>query len=535
MDTYSDLESTSSNISDSIQSNLSSLSCYEQEFRDLKALLKPPGGHHNSLSSSDHFERGQLGLQHQQEAVYECQALKVKLQECLADNKVKLGTIEALKAKISLQHVEGQKYLNESKRLQKTVDSLLIKEGQRGKCLGWYRNELEKSRKAYKSVLDLNEVLKGENLSLKVELRECQSNLNIKEIEHLKEITNKLEVPHHTPEEINALRQSLSEKDEHILKLTQENTQMLSQSISLEQHLRQAELHKEIHENILKELQKSHEALKASNRELLNEVEQLKSDILAKEVELNTRNGEQLEVERAVKVLRQQLLVFREKHDEVKHELTNKNKELLKLTQLNAKNYEQKTQTDDEKFETFKQRKEHLLDLDEFQSEVDIRLKFLANKLDRIEKKSDHLKGVLVPKIELSEVLLQVKRREFNEKRKKMDRNYSLLLRKVREHMKGRSSAEKQLKTSQETCSAYKNRIFALEKQVMDLRNDRDVLRRLTKDLKALYQVPSKIPLKPFESPLIGPVKETLQGCIEGLRADILGLRQKVFDKYVSS
>ncbi|XP_066148296.1 putative leucine-rich repeat-containing protein DDB_G0290503 [Euwallacea fornicatus] len=95
------------------------------------------------------------------------------------------------------------------------------------------------------------------------------------------------------------------------------------------------------------------------------------------------------------------------------------------------------------------------LNVEDFESTVNIRLKYLDERILFIKKKSEIIEetrrnGNEKEKIKELEVMLHVKDREIQERQKKMDRNNRTLLRKVKEHMRGRNAAEKELKYLQD-------------------------------------------------------------------------------------
>ncbi|XP_066260217.1 putative leucine-rich repeat-containing protein DDB_G0290503 [Euwallacea similis] len=95
------------------------------------------------------------------------------------------------------------------------------------------------------------------------------------------------------------------------------------------------------------------------------------------------------------------------------------------------------------------------LNMEDFESSVNIRLKYLDERIHSIKKKSETMEETLnngnkKEKIKELEVMLHVKDREMQERQKKMDRNNRTLLRKVKEHMRGRNAAEKELKFLQD-------------------------------------------------------------------------------------
>ncbi|XP_076263993.1 uncharacterized protein LOC143198564 isoform X2 [Rhynchophorus ferrugineus] len=93
------------------------------------------------------------------------------------------------------------------------------------------------------------------------------------------------------------------------------------------------------------------------------------------------------------------------------------------------------------------------LNIDEFESTINIRLKHLEEKLIKQQQVLQDLKSRVSEKnekVKELEVLLQVKTRELKDKKICMDKNNRTLLRKLKEHMRGRNSTEKQLKYLQD-------------------------------------------------------------------------------------
>ncbi|KAL1516927.1 hypothetical protein ABEB36_000758 [Hypothenemus hampei] len=87
----------------------------------------------------------------------------------------------------------------------------------------------------------------------------------------------------------------------------------------------------------------------------------------------------------------------------------------------------------------------HNIEIKKFVDVVDMKLKCLDEKLISSINNVQSIRNTSQNKIKELEILLQVQNRDIQEKRKKMDKNNRILLRKVKEHMKGRNSAEKQL------------------------------------------------------------------------------------------
>ncbi|KAH1003884.1 putative leucine-rich repeat-containing protein DDB_G0290503 [Dendroctonus ponderosae] len=94
------------------------------------------------------------------------------------------------------------------------------------------------------------------------------------------------------------------------------------------------------------------------------------------------------------------------------------------------------------------------LHIEGFEKGMDTTLEYLADPINvygrRLNPEYDSADKLQINKIKELNILLQVKEREIQEKRRKMDTNNRILLRKVKEHMRGRNAAEKQLKQLQE-------------------------------------------------------------------------------------
>lgn len=232
-------------------------------------------------------------------------------------------------------------------------------------------------------------------------------------------------------------------------------------------------MHSEL-ENKINSLQNNSKTLEDENIRLKNNISIIKNELKSTQLNLDNalENTEQLKIDHAATVEGYEV-----KNNIMSESLINTKKEFnLKLEeketiindlQVKLKKLESeygiylKRNTDDHKVELlnllnndkFLLQVFDRLNLDEFEKSVGVRLKHLEEKIQRgnaecydirekIKEKDSTIKGL--------ELQLQVKAREMQDKQQKNDRNNRTLLRKLKEHMRGRNSSEKQLKYLQD-------------------------------------------------------------------------------------
>ncbi|CAG9759775.1 unnamed protein product [Ceutorhynchus assimilis] len=181
------------------------------------------------------------------------------------------------------------------------------------------------------------------------------------------------------------------------------------------------------------------------------------------------------------------ILSLKEKNEKYRNEIKNKDKLIFELKNKLQK-FENDWQiytkriTDDEKIQLLNSQTNttkttdiakfidnsfQKLNIDEFESTVDIRLKYSDERIQKIQNKINTIHENLNDKVGQNkikelEIQLRVKEREMDHKRKKMDRNNRTLLRKVKEHIKGRNVAENRLKHLQDLYNSladYNNKL----------------------------------------------------------------------------